>query len=158
MSLGFASQTVGLPLAQCVPGRWDSVSVPASLRLRSHISGPSYTHVQIQYQGPKALSRDTSWHLSDWDHVVCGGRSCGSAERPDMAVLYGLRAGGLHGHGGVFVREEAATSCLPCTLGLADALCAFFFLLFPLLTRLSIFCLQCLFLITSFMIWPGIRF
>lgn len=109
-------------------------------------------------QGPKALSRGTSWHLSDWDRVVCGGRSCGSAERPDRAVLYGLRAGSLHGPGSVFVREEAATRCLPCTLGLADALCAFFFLLFPLLTRLSLFCLQCLFLITPFMIWPGIRF
>ena len=53
MNLGFASQTVGLPLAQCVAGRWDSVSVPASLRLRSHISGPSYTHVQSQYRVQK---------------------------------------------------------------------------------------------------------
>lgn len=154
MSLGFASQTVGLPLAQCVAWRLDSVSVLASLRLRSHISGPSYTHVQILCQGPRALPRDTSWHLSDGPR---GGHSCASAERPDSAVLWleGWRAAWVWrwlcqrgGSDKVSALRSRTCSCPLCI----------FLSPFPLPTRLSIFCLQCLFLITPFMTWPGIRF
>ena len=53
-----------------------------------HLWAPLNTYVHIQYQGPRALPRDTSWHSSDWDHVVRGGHSCGSAESPDSAVLW----------------------------------------------------------------------
>ena len=50
--------------------------------------------------------------------------------RDQTVQCSGSRAGGLHGCGGGFVREEAATRCLPCAPGPADALCAFSFLLF----------------------------
>lgn len=113
MSSGFASLTVGLPLAQCVAWRWDSVSVPASLRLRSHISGPLLTpmctfniRVQEHFQGTQVDIRLTG---TTWSVVV----TVVVLLRVQTVQYSGSRAGGMRGRGGGFVREEAATRCLP---------------------------------------------
>ena len=90
------------------------------------------------------------WWTSWWS-------SCASAERPDSAVLWleGWRAAWVWrwlcqrgGSDKVSALRSRTCSCPLCI----------FLSPFPLPTRLSIFCLQCLFLITPFMTWPGIRF
>lgn len=116
---------LALGLCEC-PGQ-SEVEVP-------HLWGPLNTYVHIQYQGPRALPRDTSWHSSDWDHVVRGGHSCGSAESPDSAVLwlegwwYAWTWRWLCQRGGS--DEMSALSSRTCRC----PLCIF---LSPLLTRLS---------------------
>ena len=78
--------------------------------------------VQEHFQGTQVGIRLTG---TTWSVVV----TVVVLLRVQTVQYSGSRAGGVHGRGGGFVREDAATRCLPCALGPADALCAFFFLL-----------------------------